>query len=86
MDESIMRQFWFEKLPQSMTPPLYMFPKKNTECCDYSRQASDPTCRGYCEMCRKYKIKFVGSTCSSQVISLKKQKQNLNNLEIKVYY
>ena len=37
-------------------------------------------------MCRKYKIKFGGSTCSSQVISLTKQKQNLNNFEIKVYY
>ena len=42
---------------------------------------------GYiCEMCYKYKIKFGGSTCSSQVISLTKQKQNLNNYEIKVYY
>ena len=37
-------------------------------------------------MCRKYKIKFGGSTCSSQVISLTKQKQNLNNFKIKVYY
>ena len=42
---------------------------------------------GYiCEMCHKYKIKFGGSTCSSQVISLTKQKQNLNNYKIKVYY
>ena len=40
----------------------------------------------YCEMCHKYKIKFGGSTCSSQVISLTKQKQNLNNYKIKVYY
>ena len=37
-------------------------------------------------MCRWYEIKFVGSTCSSQVISLTKQKQNLNNFKIKVYY
>ena len=37
-------------------------------------------------MYRKYKIKFGGSTCSSQVISLTKQKQNLNNFKIKVYY
>ena len=37
-------------------------------------------------MCRKYKIKFGGSTCSSQIISLRKQKQNLNNFKIKVYY
>ena len=37
-------------------------------------------------MCRKYKIKFGGSTCSSQIISLTKQKQNLNNFKIKVYY
>ena len=37
-------------------------------------------------MCRKYKIKFGGSTCSSQVISLTKQKQNLNNFKMKVYY
>ena len=37
-------------------------------------------------MCRKYKIKFGGSTCSSQVISLTKQNQNLNNFKIKVYY
>ena len=37
-------------------------------------------------MCRKYKIKFGGSTCSSQVICLTKQKQNLNNFKIKVYY
>ena len=37
-------------------------------------------------MCHKYKIKFEGSTCSSQVISLTKQKQNLNNYKIKVYY
>ena len=37
-------------------------------------------------MCRKYKIKFGGSTCSSQLISLTKQKQNLNNFKIKVYY
>ena len=37
-------------------------------------------------MCRWYEIKFVGSTCSSQVISLTKQKQNLNNFIIKVYY
>ena len=43
-------------------------------------------CRGYCEMCRKYKMKFGGSTCSSQVISLTKQKQSLNNFKIKVYY
>ena len=42
---------------------------------------------GYiCEMCHKYKIKFGGSTCSSQVISRTKQKQNLNNYKIKVYY
>ena len=40
----------------------------------------------YCEMCHKYKIKFGGSTCSSQVISLTKQKQNLNNYKIMVYY
>ena len=33
-----------------------------------------------------YKIKFGDSTCSSQIISLTKQKQNLNNFEIKVYY
>ena len=39
-----------------------------------------------CEMCHKYKIKFGGSTCSSQVISRTKQKQNLNNYKIKVYY
>ena len=37
-------------------------------------------------MCRKYKKKFGGSTCSSQIISLTKQKQNLNNFKIKVYY
>ena len=37
-------------------------------------------------MCRKYKIKFGGSTCSLHVISLTKQKQNLNNFKIKVYY
>ena len=37
-------------------------------------------------MCRKYKIEFGDSTCSSQVISLTKQKQNLNNFKIKVYY
>ena len=37
-------------------------------------------------MCRKYKITFGGSTCSSQVISLTKQNQNLNNFKIKVYY
>ena len=37
-------------------------------------------------MCRKYKIKFGGSRCSSQIISLTKQKQNLNNFKIKVYY
>ena len=37
-------------------------------------------------MCRKYKIKFGGSTCSSQVISLTKQKQNLDNFKIKIYY
>ena len=37
-------------------------------------------------MCHKYKIKFGGNTCSSQVISLTKQKQNLNNFKIKVYY
>ena len=37
-------------------------------------------------MCRKYKRKFGGSMCSSQVISLTKQKQNLNNFKIKVYY
>ena len=37
-------------------------------------------------MCRWYEIKFVGSTCSSQVISLTKQNQNLNNFKIKVYY
>ena len=43
-------------------------------------------CRGYCEMCRMYKIKFGGSTCSLQVISLTKEKQNLNNFKIKVYY
>ena len=33
-----------------------------------------------------YKIKFGGSTCSSQGISQTKQKQNLNNFKIKVYY
>ena len=33
-----------------------------------------------------YKIKFGGSTCSSQIIFLTKQKQNLNNFKIKVYY
>ena len=48
--------------------------------------ASAGSCQGYCKMCRKYKIKFGGSTCSSQVISLTKQKQNLNNFKIKVYY
>ena len=37
-------------------------------------------------MCRKNKIKFGGSTCSSQVISLTKPKQNLNNFKITVYY
>ena len=37
-------------------------------------------------MCHWYKMKFVDSTCSSQVISLTKQKQNLNNFKIKVYY
>ena len=37
-------------------------------------------------MCQKYKIKFGGSMCSLQVISLTKQKQNLNNFKIKVYY
>ncbi len=37
-------------------------------------------------MCRKNKIKFGGSTCSSQVISLTKQKQNLNNFKITIYY
>ena len=37
-------------------------------------------------MCHKYKIKFGGSTCSSQVISRTRQKQNLNNFKIKVYY
>ena len=37
-------------------------------------------------MCHKYKIKFGGSMCSSQVISLTKQKQNLNHYKIKVYY
>ena len=37
-------------------------------------------------MCRKYQIKFGGSTCSSQIISLTKHKQNLNNFKIKVYY
>ena len=37
-------------------------------------------------MCRWYEIKFVCGTCSSQVISLTKQKQNLNNFKIKVYY
>ena len=37
-------------------------------------------------MCRKDKINFGGSTCSTQVISLIKQKQNLNNFKIKVYY
>ena len=37
-------------------------------------------------MCRKYKIKFGGSTCSTQIISLTKQNQNLNNFKIKVYY
>ena len=40
----------------------------------------------YCEMCRKYKIMFGGSTCSSQIISLTKQKQNLYNLKKKVYH
>ena len=43
-------------------------------------------CQGYCKTCRKYKIKFGGSMCSSQVISQTKQKQNLNNFKIKVYY
>ena len=43
-------------------------------------------CWGYCKMCWKYEIKFGGSTCSWQVISLTKQKQNLNNFKIKVYY
>ena len=33
-----------------------------------------------------YKTKFGGSTCSLQIISLTKQKQNLNNFKIKVYY
>ena len=37
-------------------------------------------------MCQKYKIKFGGHMCSSQIISLTKQKQNLNNFKIKVYY
>ena len=37
-------------------------------------------------MCQKYKIKFGGSTCSTQIISLTKQNQNLNNFKIKVYY
>ena len=37
-------------------------------------------------MCRKYKIKFGGSTYSSQVISQTKQNQNLNDFKIKVYY
>ena len=37
-------------------------------------------------MCRKYKIRFGGSTCSSQIISQTKQKQNLNNFKIKVYH
>ena len=31
-------------------------------------------CQGYCEMCRMYKKKFGGSTCSTQIISLTKQK------------
>ena len=30
-------------------------------------------------MCRMYKTKFGGSTSSSQIISLTKQNQNLNN-------
>ena len=38
----------------------------------------DRDCRVYCEICRKYKMKFGGSTCFSQIISLTKQKQNLN--------
>ena len=37
-------------------------------------------------MCRKYKINFGGNTCYSQVISQTKQKQNLNNFKIKIYY
>ena len=37
-------------------------------------------------MCRMYKTKFGGNTGSSQIISLTKQKQNLNNFKIKVYY
>ena len=37
-------------------------------------------------MCRMDKIKFGGRTCSSQIISLTKQKQNPNNFKIKVYY
>ena len=37
-------------------------------------------------MCRKYKIKFGGCTFSSQIISQTKQKQNMNNFKIKVYY
>ena len=37
-------------------------------------------------MCRMYKIKFGGSMCSLQIIFLTKQKQNLNNFKIKVYY
>ena len=43
-------------------------------------------CRGYFEMCRKYKIKFGGSMYFSQIIFLTKQNQNLNNFRIKVYY
>ena len=37
-------------------------------------------------MCRIYKTNFLSSTCSSQINSLAKQKQNLNKFEIKVYY
>ena len=43
-------------------------------------------CRGCCEMCRMYRTKFWGRACSSQIISLTKKKQNLNNFKIKIYY
>ena len=43
-------------------------------------------CQEYCEICRKDKMKFGGSTCSSQIISLTQQKPNLNNFKIMVYY
>ena len=42
-------------------------------------------CRWYWEMCRMNKIKFGGSTCFAQIISLTKQNLNLNKFKIKVY-